>query len=138
LNETDCVFCKIVEGKIPSFKIFEDDNYLAFLDISQFTEGHTLVIPKKHYRFVWDIEDVDGYFSFVKKIAEHYKNDLSFKYVDSLIFGRLVPHAHTHLLPHNGDDKTWDKALEGLEYFHNPDRKLTTENGNNIVNEFKI
>jgi len=138
LNETDCIFCKIIEGKIPSFKIFEDDNYLAFLDISQFTRGHTLVIPKKHYRFVWDIEDIDGYFSFVKKIAEHYKNDLGFKYVDSLIFGRLVHHAHTHLLPHNGDDKEWDKALEGLEYFHNPNRRLSTENGNKIVNEFKI
>lgn len=138
MKDSNCIFCKIVDGSIPSYKIYEDENYLAFLDISQFTRGHTLVVPKKHYRFVWDIEDVDGYFSFVKKIAEHYKNNLGFKFVDSLVFGRLVPHAHMHLLPHNGDDKEWDKALEGLEYFHNPDRKLTIENGNKIVNEFKL
>lgn len=138
MEDNDCIFCKIVKGSIPSYKIYEDENYLAFLDISQFTRGHTLVIPKKHYRFVWDIEDINGYYLIVKKIANHYKNQLGFKYIDSLVFGRMVPHAHTHLLPHNGDDKDWDKALEGLEYFHNPERRLSTDEGIKILNEFKL
>ena len=63
----DCIFCKIAKGEVSSFKIYEDDNYFAFLDISNFTPGHTLVIPKKHYRFVWDVENIEGYFKVVQK-----------------------------------------------------------------------
>jgi len=134
----DCIFCKIILGQLPSYKVYEDDNYLAFLDISQFTKGHTLVIPKKHYRFVWDVEDISGYYEVVQKIANHYKNNLGFKYVDSLIFGRSVLHAHVQLLPHNGDDKDWNDSLKGLEYFYKEERRLTPEQGSLLSRQFRL
>jgi len=65
----NCIFCKIVKGDIPCYKIYENDKFLAFLDISEFTPGHTLVIPKKHYRFIWDVEDIEEYASVIKKIC---------------------------------------------------------------------
>ena len=138
MDENSCVFCKIVRNEIPSYKIYEDESYIAFLDISQFTKGHTLVVPKKHYRFVWDIEDIENYFNIVKKISLHYQNDLGFKYVDSLVFGKLVHHAHVHLVPNNGDDEDWNQALSGLEYLHSDERKLTPEQGEVLVQKFKL
>ena len=138
MDNTDCVFCRIIKGEIPSFKVYEDDNYLAFFDLSQFTPGHTLIIPKKHFTFVWDVDDIEGYYNVVKKIALHYKSELGFKYTDSMVFGRGVPHAHVHVIPHNGDDKDWNQALKGLEYLHNDSRKLTPEQGKLLAEKFKL
>ena len=64
----NCVFCKIVQGKIPSHKVYEDDNFLAFLDIDPRAPGHVQVIPKKHYRWVWDVPSVGAYFEIVRVI----------------------------------------------------------------------
>lgn len=134
----DCIFCKIVKGDIPCYKVYEDDAYLAFLDISQFTPGHTLVIPKKHYRFVWDVEDIAGYFDVIKKLSNHYRA-LGNEYIDTLTFGRLVPHAHVHIVPHNGDDADWQKALMGLEYFHSSEHPaLSPDLGNKLAEQFKL
>jgi histidine triad (HIT) family protein len=138
MGEDNCIFCKIIAGEMYCSKIFEDENYLAFLDIAQFTKGHTLVIPKKHYRFVWDVEDIRGYFEVVQKISQHYQRDLGYQYVDSLCFGRMVPHAHVHLLPHNGDDKNWNNALKELEYLSSLKPKLTSETDKLLINEFKL
>ncbi len=100
-KKDDCVFCQIVAGKIPCFKIYEDEEFLAFLDIYPWAEGHTLVIPKKHYRWVWDMPDelVARYFAVAKKIANHYRNVLGTEFVMSWIYGYDVPHAHIHLAP---------------------------------------
>ncbi len=78
----DCIFCKIVRGEIPCHKIYEDDGFLAFLDINPQSPGHTQVIPKKHYRWVWDLPparaggaqagvpgNIGDYFGVVQKIA---------------------------------------------------------------------
>jgi histidine triad (HIT) family protein len=138
MNENNCVFCKIISGDIPSFKVYEDDKYLAFFDLSKFTEGHTLVIPKTHYEFVWDVDDISGYYNVVKKIALHYRDNLGFKFADSMVFGRGVPHAHVHIVPHNGEDSEWNKALGGLEHLHSDSRKLTPELGEILVQKFKL
>ena len=122
----DCVFCKITAGTIPSYKIYEDADHLAFLDISQFTPGHTLLIPKKHYRYIWDIETGAEFFKLAQKIGNHYRS-LGFEFVDTLAFGRMVPHAHLHLVPHNGDDPGWEKALSGLEFFHSDAHPQNTQ-----------
>lgn len=105
----DCVFCKIAKGEIPCHKIYEDENYIAFLDIFPFCLGHTQVIPKKHYRWVWDLPtgrqvspNIGEYFSVCQKIANHYKKVLGIDLVISLIFGEQVPHAHIQLLPDMG------------------------------------
>jgi histidine triad (HIT) family protein len=97
--DKNCVYCKIIAGKLPCWKIYEDDEFLAFLDIFPWVEGHTLVIPKKHYRWVWDVENVDKYFKVVAKIANHYKKVFDTEFVMSFVYGYDVEHAHIHLLP---------------------------------------
>lgn len=79
---------------------------MAFLDIAPFTEGHTLVIPKKHYRWVWDLPagrqvspNIGKYFSVVKKIVDHYQKALGDDFVGSVVWGMLVSHAHIQILP---------------------------------------
>lgn len=136
--EQDCIFCKIIKGDIPSFKIYEDPFYLAFLDISQFTKGHTLVIPKKHYANVWEVTEIGEYMKVVQTIVKHFKAK-GFKYIDTLTFGRLVPHAHIHLVPHNGDDADWEKGLSGLEYLHSSaHQKQGSEDLKSIALDLKL
>ena len=65
----ECIFCKIVAGELPSYKVYEDANFLAFLDIYPRTKGHTLVIPKKHYQWVYDVPEFGKYWEIAKKIA---------------------------------------------------------------------
>lgn len=137
-DTVSCIFCKIVNGEIPSYKIHEDEKYLAFLDISQFTRGHTLVIPKKHIHFVWDSDNIGEYFSVVTKIANHFRS-LGFTYVDSMIFGRNVAHAHIHLIPHNDNTKDYKSALIGLgKLQENIARRPPSEVMGQIAKEFKL
>ena len=133
----NCIFCRIISGEIPSYKVYEDSEFLAFLDISQFTPGHTLVIPKQHYRFVWDVENIAGYYQVVQKIAAHY-SALGYKFIDSLVMGRDVPHAHVHLIPHNDNYQPWKEATAAIESASRPETKLTPENGNLLVNKLKL
>ena len=100
----DCIFCKIVKGEIPANKVYEDEDFLAFLDINPFNPGHTLVIPKKHYRWVWDVDNAGQYFEVVKKIAKVLQKSLEAKYVVSGIAGIDVPHAHIHIIPRFEND----------------------------------
>ena len=100
----DCIFCKIIGEDISPHKVYEDDRYIAFFDIRPLNPGHTLVIPKKHYENVWDVEDIGGYFEVVRKIAVAIGKAFDSKYVLSSIIGELVPHAHVHLLPKMPDD----------------------------------
>lgn len=102
----DCIFCKIIAGEIPSSKIYEDDKVLAFLDITQVTPGHTLVIPKKHVRNVLDMDEDTAaqLFSRIPKIARHLKEKLAAPGLNIInnneaLAGQTVFHAHIHLLP---------------------------------------
>ena len=100
----DCVFCEIVAGNIPCYKVYEDDNYLSFLDIRPLNLGHLLVIPKKHYRWVWDDENIWEYYKVVWKIANAMKKSLDTDYVVSLVFWEEVNHAHVWLVPRFSND----------------------------------
>lgn len=100
----DCIFCKIIKGEIPCYKIYEDDEFFAFLDINPKNLGHTLVVPKKHYRWVWDVENIGNYYKVVKKIANAIKKACNTDYVVSLVFGEEVPHAHVWLIPRYEND----------------------------------
>lgn len=97
----DSIFTKIINGEIPSHKIYEDDDVYAFLDIHPITEGHTLVIPKKQVEFVWDLDDEDyaKLTMAAKKIALRIRETLGVPYVGEQIVGTDVPHAHIHLVP---------------------------------------
>lgn len=97
--DKDCIFCKIVKNEIPSNKIYEDMNFLVFLDISPLGPGHAQVIPKKHYRYVWDVPDAGRYFEIVKKIALAQKRAFGADIVRSQIYGEEVFHAHIWVWP---------------------------------------
>jgi|SRR3989344_1290761 len=135
----DCIFCKIVSGSVPSHKIFENNEYLAFLDIANFVTGHTLVIPKKHISNIWEIREIGEYFKVIQMIGKHYINNLGFKFVDTLSFGRLVLHAHVHILPHNGDNKEYSQALANIYKLQTDmSRRLTIKQGDQSALKFKI
>ena len=93
----DCLFCKIAKKEIPSDWVYEDQNFFAFLDIKPLNPGHTLVIPKKHYRWVWDIKE--DYSQTTNKIANAIKKALKTDYIQSIVMGDEVAHAHLHLIP---------------------------------------
>ena len=99
----DSIFTKIIKGEIPSYKIYEDDVTLAFLDIHPAAPGHTLVIPKKQVEFVWDLDDetYQAVMATAKKVARHLRETLRTAYVGEQIVGVDVPHAHVHLIPFN-------------------------------------
>jgi histidine triad (HIT) family protein len=97
------IFTKIIAGEIPCFKIAEDENYLAFLDISPLNEGHTLVIPKIEIDYIFDLEDdvLEGLMVFSKKVAQKIKRVVPCKRIGVTVIGLEVPHAHVHLIPIN-------------------------------------
>ncbi|MFZ3589798.1 HIT family protein [Bacillus sp. DJP31] len=105
----DCIFCKIVKGDIPSAKVFENEHVLAFLDISQVSKGHTLIIPKIHKENVFELssETAQEIFKVVPKISNSIKNQLSPLGLNLLnnngeLAGQSVFHFHLHLIPRYG------------------------------------
>jgi histidine triad (HIT) family protein len=100
-TDPNCIFCKIVAGEIPAHKVYEDDNFLAFLDIHPLAPGHTLVIPKEHHRWVWDVPEAGDYFEVVKKVANALKTAFSTDFVLAKIVGEEIPHAHIWIYPDN-------------------------------------
>lgn len=96
------IFTKIAKGEIPSYKIAEDENFYAFLDISPLKEGHTLVIPKNtenDYIFDLDDETYNGLVAFAKRVAKAIKKAIPCKRVGVAVLGMEVPHTHIHLVP---------------------------------------
>lgn len=105
---TDCIFCKIVAGEIPSHTVYEDSDFLAFLDIKPLTPGHTLVIPKQHFRWVWEVPNVGEYFEAARKVARAQQKAYETDWILSKIVGDEVPHAHIWIFPNDkvrGDKK---------------------------------
>ena len=96
------IFTKIAKGEIPSYKVAEDDQFYAFLDISPLAAGHTLVIPKNvedDYIFNLDPEVYQGLWAFARKVAKALKADVPCKRVGVAVLGMEVPHTHIHLVP---------------------------------------
>ena len=107
-QDTNCIFCKIVNKEIPAHIVYEDDNFLAFLDINPQSPSHTQVIPKKHYRWVWDVPNTGEYFEIAKKIALAQRKAFNTDFVLSRIVGDEVHHAHIWVFPNRdvmGDKK---------------------------------
>ena len=97
------IFTKIIKGEIPCYKIAEDDNFLAFLDVNPNTEGHTLCVPKQEIDKIFDLEDdlYLGLMQFSKKIAIALEKTVPCKRIGMAVIGLEVPHAHVHLIPLN-------------------------------------
>jgi len=120
------VFSKIIKGEIPSYKIAEDDNYYAFLDINPLALGHTLVVPKKEIDYIFDVDDelLKGMIVFAKNVALAMKKEIDCKRIGITVLGLEVPHAHIHLVPING--------IYDID-FSKPKLKFTTEEFNQIA-----
>lgn len=106
-----CVFCKIIKGEIPSYKVYEDEYTYAFLDIAKDVDGHTLVVPKKHVTNILDCdEETLAYvMNTVKKISNHYVNNCGYSGVNILNAngedsGQTVFHLHIHIIPRKNAD----------------------------------
>ena len=101
------IFTKIINGEIPCYKIAEDENFLAFLDVNPNAKGHTLCIPKQEINKIFDIEDdlYIGLMQFSKKIAIALEKTVACKRIGMAVIGLEVPHAHVHLIPLNEMDE---------------------------------
>ena len=124
------IFSRIVAGEIPSYKIAEDENFYAFLDISPLVKGHTLIIPKREVDYIFDLDDDElaGLQVFAKKVAVAIKKAIPCVKVGQCVLGLEVPHAHIHLVP-----MQTEKDLR----FTNPHLKLTPEEFTEIANSIK-
>ena len=100
----DCIFCKIVKGELPSYKLFEDELFFGFLDIFPRTRGHALVIPKNHHRWVYDVPEFEEYWNSVNKLTKALQKALNPYFVSYVTHGLEVPHAHIHVLPRYEDE----------------------------------
>ncbi len=114
------IFTRIVNGNIPCYKVAENDDYLAFLDINPLKEGHTLVIPKKEVNYIFDVEDElhAGLWNFAKKIGKAIEKVVPCKRIGITVIGLEVPHAHIHLIPLN--------SMHDMD-FRNPKLSFTPE-----------
>ncbi|RYM35058.1 HIT family protein [Brumimicrobium glaciale] len=111
------IFTKIISGEIPSYKVAENDKFLAFLDIQPIVKGHVLVIPKKPIDYIFDIEDnlLGEFMSFAKSVAKQMDKVFDCKKIGMTVIGLEVPHAHIHLIPINGiADMDFGKAKLSL------------------------
>jgi len=99
----DSIFSKIVNNKIPSYKVYEDKNFLAFLDAYPLALGHVLVIPKKQDDYLFDLDEIEylGLWRFSKKVAKAMDKVLTCERIGVSVIGFEVPHAHIHLVPIN-------------------------------------
>lgn len=97
------IFTKIINGEIPSYKVAEDENYYAFLDIFPIAKGHTLVIPKNETDYIFDIDDEEykGLFLFAKKVGKAVESIIDCERIGLTVLGLEVPHAHIHVVPIN-------------------------------------
>ena len=114
----DCIFCKIVKGEIPSYKVYEDDYTLVFMDIAKDVDGHMVAIPKKHVKNILDCdnETLGHLMETVKKVANHCVDNLGYDGVNLLnasdeSAGQTVPHFHVHIIPRKKGDNinAWPK-----------------------------
>ena len=112
------VFKKIIDREIPAHIIYEDENFMVFLDAFPKNPGHTLVIPKQETLWVWDVDLYDEYFALVRVIAQAQKRAFKIDMILMLVHGEEVPHAHVHLRPqidNDGSEKNFTEIAEKIK-----------------------
>ena len=112
----DCIFCKIVKGEIPSYKIYEDELFLGFLDIFPLSRGNALVIPKVHHRWVNDVPEFGAYREAARTIARSIEKNLGVSSISYLTLGEEVPHAHIRIIPRYSVDDMYLSLRQPLKY----------------------
>jgi len=129
------IFTRIAKGEIPSYKVAEDENYYAFLDISPLSEGHTLVIPKNvedDYIFNLDEKTYEGLWAFARKVAVALKAAVPCKRVGVAVLGMEVPHTHIHLVPLQSESDL-DFRKEHLK----PSQEIQIQIASSILKEYE-
>jgi histidine triad (HIT) family protein len=104
----DCIFCKIARGEIPSEKtVYEAESAISFPDIHPVRPGHTILIPKAHYRWFWEMPDdvSNNLFKVARRLSAELKEKTGADYIHLSIVGKDVPHVHIHLIPNKFGDK---------------------------------
>lgn len=125
------IFTKIVNGEIPAYKVAEDENYLAFLDVNPNAKGHTLCIPKQEINKIFDIDEplYTGLMQFARRVAIGLEKAVPCKRVGMAVVGLEVPHAHVHLIPlQSMDDMRFEKKVKlTAEEFEVLAREIATQ-----------
>ncbi len=129
----DCIFCKIIKDEISTYKVWENDNFLVFLDVNPINPGHILLIPKKHFEEVFDFDNnlYNEVFQIIKKISKPLRDITNAKKIGVAIEGLGVPHAHIHIVPiYNGNELNPERAKKATE-------EELKEMQNKLVDSFK-
>ena len=122
------IFTRIINGEIPCYKVAEDDNYIAFLDVRPMKPGHTLIVPKKEVDYIFDLNEdaLAGVMLFAQKVARAMKEVIDCKRIGVAVLGLEVPHAHIHLIP---------ITKEGDMLFTNPRVPLSPEENEKLAKD---
>ena len=120
-----CIFCQIAAGKVPCYKIYEDNDFIAFLDIKPLRIGHVLTIPKKHYRWVHDVPNFGEYMEFVKKIMLAQKEAFNADSVSIGTVGHDIDHAHVHTIPRMEKDRGFVRESNVKDISDSEMKKIT-------------
>lgn len=109
------MFCKIVKGEVPSFRVYEDENFVAFLDIYPHVKGHTLVIPKKHYKWTYEVPNFGEFWEVARKVGKKVMPAVGANWMNFVTLG-TIPHAHIHILPRKNELSDSTKVLpDGIQ-----------------------
>lgn len=108
----DCIFCKIVKNQIPCYKTYEDNHFLGFLDIKPLSIGNSLLIPKKHYPWVYDVPNFGKYWQVAQKLAITTQKIVKADFISFLTLGLEVPHAHIRIIPRWLNDHHRNKGID--------------------------
>lgn len=117
-EDNKCIFCEIVKGNIPAYKVWENKNFLFFLDIKPINPGHILLVPREHFEEVFDLSSdlYDEAFQIVKKISKSFKEVTFAKKTGVVIEGFGVPHCHIHIVPiYHGNELNPERAKNATE-----------------------
>lgn len=127
MTHSDCIFCKVIAGQVPSYKVYEDAQCYVFLDIFPLRPGHVLVIPKYHEPDFWQLEEeiYQHCMGIAKGLAKHMKAILEVKRVGMIITGFDVPHVHIHLIPLNSEKELTAQSLKALNLPYPSSAELT-------------
>ena len=134
----NCIFCKIVKGELPCYKIWENERFLAFLDINPVKPGHAILVPKKHIDYIFDLEAplYSEMFKIAKQLSKVLKKAVGSKKIGLAVEGIFIHHAHIHLIPvSKGNDLNPTKAKKGnLKELLKIQKKLEFKLKNNFSN----
>lgn len=126
-----CVFCKIIKGETPSYKIYESENFLSFLDIRPLTKGNALVVPKRHCKWVYEVPNFGEYFEVARNVGLATQKAFGAKWICFLTLGLEVPHAHIRVVPR------YKKDLHGVVVDINVYEKFDKKKMAEIAKEIK-